>query len=94
MTVRKLVDKEDASHQQTKYPNKVTHTCTGGIEKFSAKENLGKILKVSHFYLGFSPYENNDEIRHHAVNGCFCLISAWGIRTSVPCLPSKCFLYT
>jgi len=37
---------------------------TGGIEKFSAKENLGKILKVSHFYLGFSPYENNDEIGH------------------------------
>jgi len=26
---------------------------TGDIEKFSAKENLRKILKVSHFCLGF-----------------------------------------
>jgi len=37
---------------------------TRGIERFSAEENLGKILKVSHFYLGFSLYENNDGIRH------------------------------
>jgi len=27
---------------------------TGGIEKFSAKENFREILKVSHFYLRFS----------------------------------------
>jgi len=27
---------------------------TGEIEKFSAKENFRKLLKVSHFYLGFS----------------------------------------
>jgi len=27
---------------------------TGGIEKFSPKENFRKILKVNHFYLGFS----------------------------------------
>jgi len=27
---------------------------TGGIKKFSDKESFGKILKVSHFYLGFS----------------------------------------
>jgi len=27
---------------------------TGGIEKFSSKGNFRKILKVSHFYLGFS----------------------------------------
>jgi len=40
------------------------HYHTVGIEKFSVKENLGKIIKVSHFYLGFSPYENNDESRH------------------------------
>jgi len=29
-------------------------TCTGGIERFLAKENFRKILKVSHFYSGFS----------------------------------------
>jgi len=27
---------------------------TGGIEKCSVKENIRKILKVSHFHLGFS----------------------------------------
>jgi len=27
---------------------------TGGIEKLSAKVNFSKILKVNHFYLGFS----------------------------------------
>jgi len=32
----------------------LTNTVTGGIEKFSAKENFRKTLKVSHFYLGFS----------------------------------------
>jgi len=37
---------------------------TGGIERFSAKENFQKILKVSHFYLGFSANKNNDEIKH------------------------------
>jgi len=30
------------------------HTHTGGITKFSAKEDFRKILKVSHFSLGFS----------------------------------------
>jgi len=28
---------------------------TGGIERLSARKNLGKILKVSYFHLGFSP---------------------------------------
>ena len=37
---------------------------TGGIEKFSAKENFGKILKVSHFNLGFSSNKNHNEIKH------------------------------
>jgi len=37
---------------------------TGGIENFSAKENFRKILKVSHFYSGFSPNKNNNEIKH------------------------------
>jgi len=37
---------------------------TGGIEIFSAKEILGKILKVSHFDLEFSLDENHDEIEH------------------------------
>jgi len=34
------------------------------IERFSAKENFVKILKVSHFYLGFSPDKNNKQIKH------------------------------
>jgi len=29
-----------------------------------AKENSQKILKVSHFYLGFSANKNNNEIKH------------------------------
>ena len=37
---------------------------TGGIEWFSAQENFGKILKVSHFYSGFSPDKNNNQIEH------------------------------
>ena len=37
---------------------------TGGIERFLAKENSGKILKVSHFHLEFSLDENYDEIEH------------------------------
>jgi len=32
--------------------------CTGGVEKFSAKENIRKMLKVSHFYLVFSSNKN------------------------------------
>ena len=38
---------------------------TGGITKFSAKENFRNILKVSHFYLAFSLDENHDEIEHY-----------------------------
>jgi len=37
---------------------------TGGIKRFSAKEIFGKILKVSHIYLGFSPDKNNNQIKH------------------------------
>jgi len=37
---------------------------TGGIERSSAREIFGKILKVSHFYLGFSLYKNNNQIKH------------------------------
>ena len=37
---------------------------TGGIEKFPAKENFRKTLKVSHFCLGFSPNKNTNEIKH------------------------------
>jgi len=37
---------------------------TGGIKKFLAKENFQKILKVSHFYLGFLVTQNNNEIKH------------------------------
>jgi len=33
---------------------KLISDITGGIEKFLAKENFRKILKVSHFYSGFS----------------------------------------
>jgi len=33
---------------------------TGGIERFSAKGIFGKALKVTHFYLGFSPDKNNN----------------------------------
>jgi len=36
----------------------------GGIKRFSCKENFGKILKVSHFSLGFSSNKNNNEIKH------------------------------
>jgi len=42
----------------------VLSTCTGGMEKFSAKQNFRKTLKVSHFCLGFFPNENNNEIKH------------------------------
>jgi len=35
-------------------PTGMTSLDTGGIDKFSAKENFRKILKVSHFYSGFS----------------------------------------
>ena len=38
---------------------------TGGITKFSAKENFRKILKVSHFYLAFSLDENHEETEHY-----------------------------
>ena len=37
---------------------------TGGIERFSAKENFRKILKVSHFDLGSSPNKNNNKIKY------------------------------
>jgi len=37
---------------------------TRDMEKFSTKENFRIILKVSHFYLVFSPNKNNDEIKH------------------------------
>ena len=37
-------------------------TYTGGITKFSAKENFRKILKVSHLSLGFSLDENCNKI--------------------------------
>jgi len=36
---------------------------TGSITKFSAKEIFGKILKVSHFSLGFSLDEKCDKIK-------------------------------
>jgi len=45
-------------------PGKFSKSHTEGIERFSANENFGKILKVSHFYLGFSPNENHDEIKY------------------------------
>jgi len=37
---------------------------TGGIERFSASEIFRKILKVSHFYLGFSPHKNFSQMKH------------------------------
>jgi len=37
---------------------------TRGIERFSARKNLSKILQVGHFDLGFSPGTNNNEIIH------------------------------
>jgi len=37
---------------------------TRGIERFSAKEIFEKILKVSHFHLGFSPAQINNQIKH------------------------------
>jgi len=37
---------------------------TGGVKRFSCKENFGKILKISHFSLGFSLNKNNNEIKH------------------------------
>jgi len=36
---------------------------TGGITKFLAKENFRKILKVSHFSLGFSLDEKCNKIK-------------------------------
>jgi len=42
----------------------IVFICTGGIERFSAKKNFRKNLKVSHFYLGFSPNKNINEIKH------------------------------
>jgi len=36
---------------------------TEGTESFSVQENFRKILKVSHFYLGFSLNKNNNEIK-------------------------------
>jgi len=36
---------------------------TGGIERFSAQECFGKILKVSHFNLRFSLDINNNQIK-------------------------------
>jgi len=45
---------------------------TGGITKFSAKENFRKILKVSHFSLGFSLDEKCDKIKtSHRVSAEF-----------------------
>ena len=40
---------------------KFTHS--GGITKFSAKENFTKILKVSHFSLGFSLDESVTKLK-------------------------------
>jgi len=41
---------------------------TGGIERFSERENFSKILQVSHFHLGFSPGKNNNKtIQSHRV---------------------------
>jgi len=40
-----------------------TDQYTGSIERFSAKESIRKILKVSHFYLAFSPNKNNIETK-------------------------------
>jgi len=37
---------------------------TGGRKRYSSKENFVKILKVSHFSLGFSFNKNNNEIKH------------------------------
>jgi len=37
---------------------------TGGTERFSAQEIFEKNLKVSHFYSGFSPDKNNNQIEH------------------------------
>ena len=37
---------------------------TGGIERFSDKENFGNPFKVSYFYLGFLPDKNNNQIKH------------------------------
>jgi len=37
---------------------------TGGIEKILAKENFRKILKVGHFYSGFSYNKNYNKIKH------------------------------
>jgi len=39
-------------------------TGTGGIERFSARKNLSKILQVGHFHLGFSPGKINNEMIH------------------------------
>jgi len=45
---------------------------TGGIKKFSDEENFRKILKASHFYLGFSWNENYNKIKHsHKVSSEF-----------------------
>jgi len=41
----------------------MSDTFTGGIRKFSAKDNFRKILKVSHVSLGFSLDEKCDKIK-------------------------------
>jgi len=51
----------------SKGKRKEVHT-TGGITRFSARENFRKILKVGHFYLAFSQDENHDEIeQYHSI---------------------------
>ena len=40
---------------------------TGGIEKFLAKENFSKILKVSHFCLGFFPNKTIMKFKHSRI---------------------------
>jgi len=45
---------------------------TGGIEAFLSKENLRKILKVSHFYFKFSWNRNHNKIQHsHGFSGSY-----------------------
>jgi len=54
---------QDIIHSKLGLIQQATWSDTGGITKFSAKENFRKILKVSHFPLGFSLAEKYDKIK-------------------------------
>jgi len=67
---------------------------TRDIEKFSAKENFRKILKVSHFYLVFLWNENNDKMNQsHIVfsefSGSYRIYSFYSLGPKISMKPCE-----